>query len=185
MTSPNPEIHISEQRSGAVTCIRVRYRGWAADVQGTAVILPVQRFDGGRRDPMDLLTCLTEADALARRARMRADAKTDAPGTTECPAAPRADAARILRGTAAFVAERWHPIRCDIYHCLRQAWTDAGMPVAYADLTRALRAVAPQGNVLAHNDTCTCAEIVEWCGCAADIAAQQSPLGAVRDRGVA
>lgn len=143
--SPHPDITLSRPTAEV---LRVRYRGWVAEVRGATVVVPQQNCPRGA-DPTDLITCLAVA------ASFRAGAHCVDPGASS-PAAPDSGAqaaAAILRGAAAVAEQGWDRRGRDIYTCLRVSWAGHGHAVAYAGLTAALRALVPQGNLLAYNDT--------------------------------
>jgi len=148
--SPHPDILLSRPSAGV---LRVRFRGWVADVHNATVVVPQQVY-AKSADPADFTTCVSVAASFAAGAPPRRKAPQDAGSAAAAESLARAAVAALR--TAATVAEQhWNPRRCDIYACLSRAWADHGQVAAYAGLTAALRPLVPQGNLLAYNDTQT------------------------------
>lgn len=118
--------------------LRMRYRGWFADVDGAKIILPTQQWLPGMT-PEDLMVCLAAAAAKAR-------ANTPVP-TRDSPEARSDDAVKVaktVRRLQRIAAERWHPATYDIYDCIAQAWEESGMEVAHTKLVCTVRAALPK-----------------------------------------
>ena len=113
--SPHPDITLSRPTAEV---LRVRYRGWVAEVRGATVVVPQQNCPRGA-DPTDLITCLAVA------ASFRAGAHCVDPGASS-PAAPVASSpssstTSTLRGLKPLVTQvrrilgacpllgLWHP----------------------------------------------------------------------------
>lgn len=131
---------------------RMHYRGWFVDVDGGTIILPQQRWRRGMV-PEDMMVCLQAAatQARANHPKPRSSSRPD-------PAPPllrEANVAKTLRLLRSIATDHWHPFNCDIYECISQAWEQAGMNVAHADVVRAVRAALPgrDERLIEFNDT--------------------------------
>lgn len=136
---------------------RVQFRGWQVHIDGASLCLPRHTLTAGQ-NPADLAVCLDAARSLRRHPHRRVPgAHRPAPGDDSSAVVAILTQARII------AASQWHPTLCDIYECTSTAWTNSGMPIGYATLTRTLRAALPEGTRLIDvNDTATREDICRF-----------------------
>ncbi len=161
----NPEVALTRPATGV---LRVRYRGWTAELRGSAVVVTEQLCAKGS-DLTDLIACIALAQSYVPRER-----ETDGMGSkwaTTPATAPsaRQAAAAVLRHAAEIAASGWDRRYCDLYACLRRAWADHDYTVAYTALTAPLRHLVERGNLLDYNDTHTRADVVGLFSAAAEL----------------
>jgi hypothetical protein len=146
--------------------LRIRYRGWTAELRGASVVVTEQICANGS-DLTDLIACVAVAQSYAPR--VVAPARQES-RPVEAPAqSPQMAAAAVLRDAAAIATRAWDRRDCDLYRCLRRAWADHGYAVAYTALTAPLRHLVERGNLLDYNDTHPRADVVALFGRAADL----------------
>lgn len=159
----HPDVLLSRP---AAEVLRLRYRGWTAELRGNTVVVPEQIWTKGS-DPADLVRCLAIAQSYAPREVK--SARQQGRPLEPSPRDPQRVAADVLRDAAAIAAKDWDRRYCDIYTCLRRAWANHDHVVAYTTLTLPLRHMVEHGNLLNYNDTHLRADISALFRRAADL----------------
>lgn len=163
--APSPEVMLSRP---SIEVLRVRYRGWTAELRGATVFVVEQRCTNGS-DLTDLVTCIALAQSYAPRPEVPAPvAETPAPGPVPA-AGPRPAAAAVLRAAAQIATRSWDRRYCDLYACLNRSWADHGHAVAYTALTAPMRHLVERGNLLNFNDTHLGSDVVALFNAAAEL----------------
>lgn len=165
--SPSPEVFLSRP---SIDVLRVRFRGWTAELRGSTVVVTEQRCVNGS-DLTDLICCI----AIAQTYVPRPVERTASPTNTRHDAAPapagspQKAAAAVLRGAAHHATRAWDRRYCDLYACLNRSWADHGHAVAYTALTAPLRHLVEGGNLLDFNDTHSGADVIALFNHAAEL----------------
>lgn len=153
--APSPGVLLSRPSTDV---LRVRFRGWTAELRGSAVVVPEQQYTRGS-DLTDLISCVAIAQAYTPRPMERTAAPADTRQDTTCAGSTWQAAAVVLRG-AQHATRAWDRRYCDIYACLNRSWANHGYAEAYTALTVPLRHLVERGNLLDFNDTHFGAEVV-------------------------
>lgn len=151
--------------AGGKQAQRISFRGWIVDVVDDVVVIPSQRCTRGMA-VADLETLIAHAKAEAQK-KLRPPMPCGAEPKAEQPGARHRRArayAEVLRSAHHMVADQWHPLKCDVYQCIGEAWESHSNPdVAHTALVKMVRDALPDPTIalMDFNDSCNRRDIVE------------------------
>jgi hypothetical protein len=145
--------YVHHIKRGALT--RLTWGGWAVDIDGPNVTVPLQ--DSAGKTTADLATLLGAAYKMIDTPIARGRGPLTA-SRTNLPEPMIGEIVAVLRSAQTFADTHWHRRSFDIYQCLGAAWEDAEASLPHELLIATLRAALPANTTLAdynHHATTT------------------------------